>query len=67
MYVSNLPSLGDGYWASARRSTLRAHYVYRTRANDPAQALDLVADAEEMAFLGPEMIDRTKTTHYRAT
>lgn len=65
VYVSNLPTVRDGYWAIARRSTLRAHYVYRTAANDPGQVLQNVADAEEMAVVGRDTLDGARTMHYR--
>jgi hypothetical protein len=65
VYFANLPSVRLNSWATVPRSTLRSHYLYRTAANDPSQVLGLVADAEQMAVDGQDVIAAADATRYR--
>ncbi|NEB75939.1 hypothetical protein G3I40_12005 [Streptomyces sp. SID14478] len=65
VYVSDMPQLRKGDWATMPRARTEAHYALRGPVNDPEFLLQQTAKMREVSDIGAQTIGGVRTTHYR--
>ena len=67
VYVSPVAGQANGTWARSPRREVRAHFLLRTPANDPAALLHQIEHIQDVELVGEESLGDAATTHFRGT
>ncbi|MCX5532128.1 LppX_LprAFG lipoprotein [Streptomyces sp. NBC_00006] len=65
VYVSDLPDVDEGVWATMPRHNAVSHAVLRAPVNDPEYLLQQIAAMRMVTEEGKETIEGVRTTRYR--
>jgi len=67
VYLTPVSGQASGTWGRSPRREVKAHYLLRTPANDPAALLRQLEHIQAVERVGEESLGDVATTHFRGT